>query len=174
MPKAPQLGNASVEVTASGDTLVTVQAEGIPEGIHGIHLHMVGACDGPTFESAGGHIAGDMDHGIRVANGPHPGDLPNVQAGSDGVRDLRGLRHRPDDRDAVRRRRQRARHPRRARRLHVAALGRLGRPHRLRGDRPRHRRDDVEDEPRTPRAADAAPAAQCDQGSRRAVAKFSP
>lgn len=80
-----RVGNASVSVTASGVALVTVQAEGVTEGVHGIHLHETGACEGPTFESAGGHIAEGREHGIMAEGGPHPGDLPNVHAGSDGV-----------------------------------------------------------------------------------------
>lgn len=80
-----QIGNASVSITASGEALVLVQAEGIPEGVHGIHLHMVGACEGPTFESAGEHIADGHEHGVMAADGPHPGDLPNATALADGT-----------------------------------------------------------------------------------------
>lgn len=80
-----QLGNVSVSLTASGVTLVTMQAEGITEGVHGLHLHTVGACEGPTFESAGDHLADGRDHGIMSADGPHPGDLPNATAASDGT-----------------------------------------------------------------------------------------
>ena len=80
-----QLGNASVSITASGVALVTMQAEGIPEGAHGVHLHMVGTCEGPTFESAGEHIGDGHEHGIMSADGPHPGDLPNVTAMADGT-----------------------------------------------------------------------------------------
>ena len=37
------------------------------------------------FKSAGGHYAGGMKHGFLVEGGPHPGDMPNVTVGSDGV-----------------------------------------------------------------------------------------
>lgn len=80
-----EIGNVSVAATASGYALVTVNAEGIPEGVHGIHVHLVGACDGPDFESAGEHIAGGDEHGVMTDTGPHPGDLPNLVVGSDGV-----------------------------------------------------------------------------------------
>jgi Cu-Zn family superoxide dismutase len=80
-----QLGNVSVETVPSGHALVLGNANGFPEGVFGVHLHEVGRCDGPDFESAGDHIAGDREHGIRSPNGPHPGDLPNIYVGTDGV-----------------------------------------------------------------------------------------
>ena len=80
-----QIGNVSVAATASGYALVTVNAEGIPEGVHGIHVHLVGACDGPGFESAGEHVASGDEHGVMTDTGPHPGDLPNLVVQSDGV-----------------------------------------------------------------------------------------
>jgi Cu-Zn family superoxide dismutase len=80
-----QLGNVSASTTASGVILVLVNAEGFPEGVHGVHLHMAGDCTGPVFESAGDHIPGEMQHGVRTDDGPHPGDLPNAHVGADGV-----------------------------------------------------------------------------------------
>lgn len=79
-----QLGNVSVSATPSGHALVLINAEGFPEGIHGVHLHQVGACEGPAFESAGPHIGEADQHGMMVEAGPHPGDLPNAYVGSDG------------------------------------------------------------------------------------------
>lgn len=80
-----QLGNVSVSLTASGNALVVINAEGIPEGVHGIHLHMVGACEGPTFESAGEHLNSGHQHGVQAEDGPHEGDLPNGHVGTDGI-----------------------------------------------------------------------------------------
>lgn len=81
-----QLGNASISLTASGIALVNVQAEGFPEGAHGLHLHMVGLCEGPAFESAGEHLgAGEAQHGIMAEGGPHPGDVPNANVDETGV-----------------------------------------------------------------------------------------
>ena len=71
--------------TASGAILIDVSAEGVEEGPHGLHVHEVGICDSAdNFESAGGHVSAGLDHGVHSANGPHPGDLPNVHAGADG------------------------------------------------------------------------------------------
>jgi Cu-Zn family superoxide dismutase len=77
------LGNVSVSATASGHALVLVDAEGFREGIYAIHLHQVGLCEGPGFESAGEHIGGGDEHGVFSDTGPHPGDLPNAHVGPD-------------------------------------------------------------------------------------------
>ena len=79
------LGSASFYETASGRTYVVVQATGIPVGIHGVHVHETGDCSAEDFSSAGGHLAGDMQHGILVEGGPHPGDLPNAHVQEDGI-----------------------------------------------------------------------------------------
>jgi Cu-Zn family superoxide dismutase len=76
-------GTVVLTETASGTLLVAVEVAGVPEGWHGIHFHETGECEG-DFESAGGHIARGLEHGIGTADGPHPGDLPNVHADADG------------------------------------------------------------------------------------------
>ena len=67
--------------------LIRIEATGLAPGWHGLHLHGVGRCEGPKFESAGSHVkhgeAGGM-HGLVNADGPEPGDLPNLHAGADG------------------------------------------------------------------------------------------
>jgi Cu-Zn family superoxide dismutase len=78
-----QLGNVSVSATPSGHALVLVNAEGFAEGTYGIHIHQVGVCEGPGFESAGEHIGGGDEHGVFTDTGPHPGDLPNAVVGPD-------------------------------------------------------------------------------------------
>lgn len=79
------VGVAALSTTASGVTHVVVGATGIPEGVHGVHVHEIGDCSADDFSSAGGHLAGDASHGILVEGGPHPGDLPNAHVQSDGV-----------------------------------------------------------------------------------------
>ncbi|WP_386375087.1 superoxide dismutase family protein [Sulfitobacter aestuarii] len=78
-------GSATLNETPSGEMLLKLDITGVPEGTHGVHLHETGDCTAPDFESAGGHIAGDREHGVLSQNGPHPGDLPNVHVGADGV-----------------------------------------------------------------------------------------
>ena len=78
-----QIGQFSMVPTPSGLAHIIITASGIPEGVHGVHLHETGVCEG-DFESAGGHLAGDMQHGVLVEGGPHPGDLPNAHVQGDG------------------------------------------------------------------------------------------
>ena len=63
-----------------------VRAEGLPPGIHGMHLHTVGLCEGPGFESAGPHWnPTNAQHGSENPQGPHYGDLPNINVAADGT-----------------------------------------------------------------------------------------
>ncbi|EAR50852.1 superoxide dismutase (Cu/Zn) [Oceanicola granulosus HTCC2516] len=79
------VGTVSVEDTASGRALVTLDLNGLPEGMHAVHLHETGDCSADDFSSAGGHIAGDNAHGVLAEGGPHPGDMPNLEIDADGT-----------------------------------------------------------------------------------------
>lgn len=75
-------------VLAQGRTglLITVEANGLTPGWHGIHLHAVGVCES-NFTSAGGHInhgASPYPHGLLNPQGPDYGDLPNIHADASG------------------------------------------------------------------------------------------
>ncbi|MCX2721633.1 superoxide dismutase family protein [Roseibium salinum] len=79
-------GTVEMTETASGVVHVVVNAEGLPAGKHGFHVHETGSCEADGgFKSAGGHLAGDKEHGINSSGGPHPGDLPNIHVGEDGI-----------------------------------------------------------------------------------------
>ena len=68
-----------------GRIAVSGRLTGIPPGPHAIHIHAVGKCDAPGFNSAGDHWnPSGREHGSRNPNGPHHGDLENVTVGSDG------------------------------------------------------------------------------------------
>ena len=82
------IGTVTINRTGSGTPLIVVALTDLPEGAHGIHLHETGDCSADDFSSAGGHIAGDAQHGVGVEGGPHPGDLPNAIVGSDGSLNL--------------------------------------------------------------------------------------
>ena len=79
-----EIGTVTINRTQSGTPLVIVALSDMPSGAHGIHLHETGDCSASDFTSAGGHIAGDAEHGVFAANGPHPGDLPNAIVGEEG------------------------------------------------------------------------------------------
>lgn len=77
------VGTAEFTETASGLVWVVVDLKGIARGVHGVHVHESANCSAADFKSAGGHLAGDRNHGILVEGGPHPGDMPNVVVGTD-------------------------------------------------------------------------------------------
>ena len=75
-----------VLLAAGGELTVNVAAFGLPTGPHGLHLHMVGTCEGPGFGSAGGHLnPHGMQHGTANPAGSHLGDLPNLVIDSHGA-----------------------------------------------------------------------------------------
>lgn len=62
-----------------------VEARGLPQGSHGVHIHSVGRCEPPSFDSAGPHWNPiGRQHGSLNPQGPHQGDLPNLVVGADG------------------------------------------------------------------------------------------
>ena len=75
------VGTAQLKVVNEG-VQVSVQVTGIPAGTHAFHIHSVGKCEAPTFESAGAHFnPGGKKHGLMNPDGPHAGDLPNITVG---------------------------------------------------------------------------------------------
>lgn len=84
----------TVSFTSENDHLVvTIEAEGLTPGFHGLHIHTVGTCEpnsvAPTggepgaFLSAGGHLQvdGRTEH-------PSSGDLTSLQVREDGTASL--------------------------------------------------------------------------------------
>ena len=65
---------------------IAVSATAMSAGEHGIHIHMTGKCEGPKFESAGGHWnPTGAKHGLSNPQGQHHGDMPNLTVASDGT-----------------------------------------------------------------------------------------
>lgn len=78
------VGTARVTEVAGG-LRITIDAQGMPAGLHGAHVHTVGHCDAPDFTTAGGHWnPTGAKHGSMNPQGPHEGDLPNLIVGTDG------------------------------------------------------------------------------------------
>ena len=97
--REPAGGPAMPLVNASGQSIGTVrawqtrggvsfhiEAAGLPHGVHGLHVHGVGRCDPPDFASAGSHWnPAGRKHGMNNPQGPHAGDLPNVEVAANGA-----------------------------------------------------------------------------------------
>jgi Cu-Zn family superoxide dismutase len=82
--RGDRVGTARLTESA-GKVRVAVEATGLAPGAHGVHIHSVGACDPPAFTSAGGHYNPlGQKHGLEGSDGPHAGDLPNLQADAAG------------------------------------------------------------------------------------------
>lgn len=64
---------------------IDIEAWDLTKGAHGFHFHEKGLCEPPTFESAGSHFnPTNAEHGFDNPEGPHAGDLPNLEVGEDG------------------------------------------------------------------------------------------
>ena len=79
-----KIGEAKFHQTKNG-VEVSISVSQVPPGIHGVHIHEVGACTIPDFKTAGGHFNPDSKkHGSKNPDGPHNGDLGNITANSEG------------------------------------------------------------------------------------------
>ena len=72
-------------ITGDGGANLRIAVQGLPPGEHGMHLHAIGRCDGPVFQTAGAHWNPDSRlHGHLNPQGPHLGDLPNLTVSANG------------------------------------------------------------------------------------------
>lgn len=79
-----RVGAATLTDTYSG-ILVVGSVTGLGLGAHAIHVHGVGRCDAP-FTTAGPHFNPlGKQHGFANPNGPHLGDLPNLDTPAAGA-----------------------------------------------------------------------------------------
>ena len=80
-----KIGTAEIRPSGSGVS-INVNVSQLPPGTHGIHIHNVGKCEGPAFTSAGPHLNPTSKmHGKDNPEGPHAGDLLNLEVKDDGV-----------------------------------------------------------------------------------------
>jgi Cu-Zn family superoxide dismutase len=73
------VGSADLVEDATGVVHVNVHGNGLPAGLHGIHIHNTGDCT-PPFSAAGGH-----HNPLGATHGSHAGDLPNLVVNIAGV-----------------------------------------------------------------------------------------
>lgn len=79
-----RLGTVRI-VERGNDLALAIDADGLAPGTHGVHLHTTGRCSPSDFSDAGGHLNPDhRRHGSLSANGPHLGDLPNLEVDAAG------------------------------------------------------------------------------------------
>lgn len=82
------IGTANLTQTDNG-VKIDLKLHDLAPGVHGIHIHEVGICEKPKFESAGAHFnPTKKQHGYDNPKGYHLGDLPNLQVESDGTVDV--------------------------------------------------------------------------------------
>lgn len=79
-----RVGTATLTDTYAG-ILVAGSVTNLGLGAHGIHIHAVGKCE-PPFTSAGPHFNPlGKQHGFENPNGPHLGDMPNIDTPAAGA-----------------------------------------------------------------------------------------
>jgi superoxide dismutase, Cu-Zn family len=84
-PGGRLLANGTIS-EASGGVRVRVEAAALAAGTYAVHLHQVGRCEPPAFDSAGPHWnPTGRQHGRLNPLGSHLGDLPNLTVGADGA-----------------------------------------------------------------------------------------
>ena len=97
-PKAVDPAGSATIINSKGETMgsatlsqgphsvtIAVEVSRLPPGMHGFHIHAIGKCDPPDFQTAGGHFNPfGKKHGLKSPEGPHAGDLPNLEVGPDG------------------------------------------------------------------------------------------
>lgn len=77
-------GTVELVQLADGRVRVSANLSGVPEGVHGFHIHEKGDC-GDNGNAAGGHFnPTGAGHGAPTTESHHAGDFGNVTADANG------------------------------------------------------------------------------------------
>ena len=80
-----KVGTAELTKTPDG-VRIALTVSGLAPGQHAFHIHNVGKCESPDFKSAGPHFnPSKKKHGLKNPEGPHAGDMENIEIGPDGT-----------------------------------------------------------------------------------------
>jgi len=83
--RGQRVGQVTLRETPNG-VLLHVELESVEPGVRALHIHDIGRCDGPSFQSAGPHFNPQRRaHGFLASPGPHAGDLPNLYVPETGT-----------------------------------------------------------------------------------------
>lgn len=83
--KGQAIGSAVFAQERGGGVRIILDVAGLAAGDHAVHIHEVGRCEPPAFESAGAHFnPTKAEHGTSNPRGPHAGDLPDVTVDTEG------------------------------------------------------------------------------------------
>ncbi|WP_371395484.1 superoxide dismutase family protein [Fretibacter rubidus] len=79
------IGTVTLTSLGTDGVQVDVIVNDILSGTHAMHFHEFGKCEAPDFKSSGGHFNPDgKAHGMNMPDGPHAGDMMNVEADAAG------------------------------------------------------------------------------------------
>lgn len=79
------IGQVTLQSLGKEGVKVDVTVKDILPGTHAMHFHEIGKCEAPDFKSSGGHYNPDnKSHGMNMPDGPHAGDMMNVEADAAG------------------------------------------------------------------------------------------